>query len=176
MGLGYLHPTSLLSESHIPPHSFPFIFADSQLHCGCHTSLMPNTVPCCHGNNHFKKQYNKISNNESFSSLYQSPEGERRARNRTQPSRKEQWLPWSCHQTTRFPSPLSTVIYALPDNVRQHADFVSRECRSLSETMKLVLWLLEIIVIWSAITLFRMLVLKLPSSDPPRNLGQTGVK
>ena len=88
MGLCHIHPTSLLLESYIPPDSFPFIFADSQLHCGCHTSLMPKTVPCCHGNNHFKKQYNKISNNESFSSLYQSPEGEGKARNRTQPSRK----------------------------------------------------------------------------------------
>ena len=34
---------------------------------------------------------------------------------------------------------LFPVIYALPDDVRQHADFASRECQSLSETLKLVL-------------------------------------
>lgn len=156
MGLGYPSYISAVRVPHTPHSFFPFIFADSQLHCGCHTPWCLTRVPCCHGNNHFKKQYNKISNNESFSSLYQSLEGEGRARNRTQPS-KGTTTPWSRHQTTRFPLPLSTVIYALPDNGRQHADFASRECRSLSETMKLVLWLLEIIVIWSAITLFRML-------------------
>ena len=132
-----VHPAPLLSKSFIPPTPFlsaPFIFANSQLHCGHHAFLMPGTVPCCHGNNHFKKQYNKISNNESFSSWYYSQEG------RGEPEIKLSFPDTNNYSLVLASRPLASLlllstlifIFILPDDIGQCTDFESRKCKSQS--------------------------------------------
>lgn len=100
-------------------------------------------LPCCHEVIHFKKQYNKISNNESFSSLYQSPRkrsGRARNRKTQQPSRRNNGSLDHAMRPLDFPlSPLSFM--HSPNNVRQHTDFASENAKvSVRQWLVLRTW------------------------------------